>query len=129
TISCRIYTTSVDSTIFSGDSSALVTEFIRRHDDAGKLICPICSAAARVLGGNKLLKGRRYVCSGDLWKDVTDGVYVDQSVVEDGNLISGKGLGVAFDFAGTIACRLTGDVEDTNFQIEHIYYDHWRVPA
>lgn len=110
-------------------ANPLVTEFIRRHDDAGKLICPICSAAARVLGGNKLLKGRHYVCSGELWQDVTDGVYVDQSVVEDGNLISGKGLGVAFDFACTIAWRLTGDVEDINFQIAHIYYDHWRVPA
>lgn len=109
-------------------ANPLVTEFIRRHDDAGKLICPICSAAARVLGGNKLLKGRRYVCSGDLWQDVTDGVYVDEKVVEDGNLISGKGLGVAFDFAATIAWRLTGDVEDTNFQIDHIYYDYWRVP-
>src|SRR5471030_3103261 len=50
-----------------------VVEFVRRHDDAGKLICPLCSAAARVLGGNNLLKGRRYVCSGDLYKDVKIG--------------------------------------------------------
>lgn len=108
-------------------ANPLVIEFIRRHDDAGKLICPICSAAARVLGGNKLLKGRRYVCSGDLWQNVTDGVYVDRDVIKDGNLLSGKGLGVAFNFAGTIAYCLTGDKEDTNLQIEHIYYDHWRV--
>ncbi|MCL6331432.1 DJ-1/PfpI family protein [Pectobacterium carotovorum subsp. carotovorum] len=106
-----------------------VVEFIRRHDDAGKLICPLCSAAARVLGGNKLLKGRRYVCSGNLWQDVTDGVYVDEKVVEDGNLISGKGLGVTFDFAFTLASRLTGDKENANFQVEHIDYDYWRVPA
>ncbi|ACS83902.1 MULTISPECIES: DJ-1/PfpI family protein [Musicola] len=108
-------------------ANPLVAEFIRRHDDAGRLICPLCSAAARVLGGHNLLKGRRYVCSGDLWKDVTDGVYVDQNVVEDGNLISGKGLGVAFDFAFTIAHRLTGNTDDINYQVEHIYYDSWRV--
>ncbi|MCL2893595.1 DJ-1/PfpI family protein [Brenneria tiliae] len=110
-------------------ANPLVVEFIRRHDEANRLICPLCSAAARVLGGNNLLKGRRYVCSGELWRNVTDGVYVNEKVVEDGNLISGKGLGVAFDFAFTIACRLTGDKEDANFQVEHIDYDYWRVTA
>jgi putative intracellular protease/amidase len=54
-----------------------------------------------VLGGN-LLKGRRYVCSGDLWQDVKNGEYVDAPVVEDGNLISGKGFGHVFDFAFTV---------------------------
>lgn len=106
-----------------------VVEFIRRHDAAKKLICPICSAAARVLGGNSLLKGRRYTCSGNLYLQVSDGVYVDENVVEDGNLISAKGLGVAFDFAFTIGYRLTGDKVDSDFQAEHLYYDHWRTAA
>jgi len=48
--------------------------------------------------------------------------------VEDGNLISGRGLGVAFDFAFYLAWRLTGEKEKINFQAEHIYYDSWRVP-
>lgn len=109
-------------------ANPMVVEFIRRHDEAGKLICPICSAAARVLGGNNLLKGRKYVCSGDLYQHFDDGVYVDQKIVEDGNLISAKGLGVAFDFAFHIGYRLTGDREDTDFQVEHIYYDSWRTP-
>lgn len=108
-------------------ASREVVEFVRRHDDAGKLICPLCSAAARVLGGNNLLKGRRYVCSGDLYQDVKDGVYVNQSFVEDGNLLSGKGLGLAFDFAFQLAYRLTGNAEVTNFQADHIDYHHWRA--
>ncbi|KAB8308270.1 DJ-1/PfpI family protein [Erwinia endophytica] len=103
-----------------------VTTFIRRHDDAGKWIAPICSAAARVLGGNHLLKGRRYTCSGDLYQSVTDGVYCPDSVVEDGNLISGKGLGKSFEFAFQLAWRLTGDTDTADFQAEHIYFDHWR---
>ena len=102
--------------------SANVIEFVRRHDELGKFICPICSAAARVLGGNGLLKGRRYVCSGDLWQQVTDGVYVDADVVEDGNLISGKGLGKVFDFAFTVAARLEGDEAPARDHAEHIYY-------
>lgn len=62
-----------------------------------------------MLGGNGLLKGRRYVCSGDLWQSVDDGIYVDAPVVVDNNLISGKGLGHAFDFALTLSARLLGD--------------------
>ncbi|HEY0208436.1 DJ-1/PfpI family protein [Acerihabitans sp.] len=110
-------------------ANPLVTEFIRRHDEAGKWICPLCSAAARVLGGNDLLKGRGYVCSGDLHLAVGDGHFIDEKVVEDGNLLSGKGLGVAFDFAFSLAYRLTGDKRKTDFQVEHIYYDYWRTSA
>ncbi|QGN38710.1 DJ-1/PfpI family protein [Klebsiella oxytoca] len=102
-------------------ASQEVVAFIAAHDAAGKLICPVCSAAARVLGGNGLLKGRRYVCSGDLWQQVSDGEYVDQAVVEDGNLISGKGLGHVFDFAFTVAARVLGDEATVRNHAEHIY--------
>lgn len=103
-------------------ASVEVIAFVKAHDAAGKLICPICSAAARVLGGNDLLNGRRYVCSGDLWQDVKDGEYVDAPVVEDGNLISGKGLGYAFDFALTVSARLLGDDAPVREHADHIYY-------
>ncbi|ECG8589240.1 DJ-1/PfpI family protein [Salmonella enterica subsp. salamae] len=99
-----------------------VIAFIARHDAAGKFICPICSAAARVLGDHGLLQGRRYVCSGNLWEAIEDGVYVDAPVVEDGNLISGKGLGHAFDFALTLAARLLEDDTPVREHAGHIYY-------
>ncbi|EOF4705188.1 MAG: DJ-1/PfpI family protein [Klebsiella huaxiensis] len=102
-------------------ASQEVVAFIAAHDTAGKLICPICSAAARVLGGNGLLKGRRYVCSGDLWQNVSGGEYVDAPVVEDGNLISGKGFGYVFDFSFTVAARLLGDEAPVRNHAEHIY--------
>lgn len=103
-------------------ASADVIRFIKAHDAAGKLICPLCSAAARVLGGNDLLNGRRYVCSGDLWQAVQNGEYVDAPVVEDGNLISGKGLGHVFDFAFAVSARLLGDDTPVREHAEHIYY-------
>ncbi|MEA9392538.1 DJ-1/PfpI family protein [Acerihabitans sp. TG2] len=103
-------------------ANPMVLDFIRRHDAAQRLICPLCSAGARVLGAHNLLRGRHYVCSGDLYQQVTDGIYIDQPVVEDGNLISGKGLGVAFDFAAAIAYRLTGEQEKIDFQLRHIDY-------
>lgn len=102
--------------------SAEVIAFVRRHDEAGKYICPICSAAARVLGGNGLLKGRRYVCSGELWKTVSDGMYVNADVVEDGSLLSGRGLGKVFDFAFTLAARLQGDEALAREQANRIDY-------
>ncbi|ELP25233.1 DJ-1, YajL, PfpI superfamily protein [Pantoea agglomerans 299R] len=106
-------------------ASSAVAALIQRHDEAGMLIAPICSAAARVLGGNNLLKGRRYTCSGELGLEVKDGEYVMEDVVEDGNLLSGRGLGVAFDFALTLAQRLTGNKGAVDFQAEHIYYRPW----
>lgn len=103
-------------------ASAEVIEFVKHHDALNKLICPICSAAARVLGGNDLLNGRRYVCSGSLWQDVRNGEYIDAPVVEDRNLLSGKGLGHAFDFAFALSARLLGDDAPVRDHADHIYY-------
>lgn len=100
-----------------------VLSFIAAHDTAGKWICAICSASARVLAANNMLKGRRYTCSGELWRDARDGIYDPQKVVVDGNLITGRGLGVTFDFAFTVADRLSGHSEAVREQAAHIYYD------
>ncbi len=101
-------------------ANAAVFDFIRRHDEAGRLVCPICSAAARVLAPQGLLRGRRYVSSGTSSEGVTDGVYVNASVVKDGNLLSGQDLGAAFDFAFAIAFILTGEADSATEQAEHI---------
>ncbi|WP_010247114.1 DJ-1/PfpI family protein [Pantoea agglomerans] len=101
-------------------ANAAVIDFIRRHDEAGRLVCPICSAAARVLAPQGLLRGRRYVSSGTSSEGVTEGVYVNASVVKDGNLLSGQDLGAAFDFAFAIAFILTGEADSATEQAEHI---------
>lgn len=101
-------------------ANAAVIDFIRRHDEAGRLVCPICSAAARVLAPQGLLRGRHYVSSGTSSEGVTDGVYVNASVVKDGNLLSGQDLGAAFDFAFAIAFILTGEADSATEQAEHI---------
>ncbi|MBA8867248.1 putative intracellular protease/amidase [Pantoea agglomerans] len=101
-------------------ANAAVIDFIRRHDEAGRLVCPICSSAARVLAPQGLLRGRRYVSSGTSSEGVTDGIYVNASVVKDGNLLSGQDLGAAFDFAFAIAFILTGDADSATEQAEHI---------
>ena len=88
-----------------------VVRFVANHDAAGKFICPICSAAARVLAGNDLLKGRRYVCSGDLWQDVKNGEYVDAPVVEDAHITTGNGPGAAMAFSLALVHELVGEAK------------------
>ena len=97
-----------------------VTNFIRAHDKAGKLICPICSAGAHVLAANCLLHGRRYVCSGDNHLLYKDGTYIEQEIVRDGNIVSGRGLGLSFDFAFFIGALLRSP-EVAYEQARHIY--------
>ena len=112
-----------DGTINMGSNPDVIS-FIQLHDEARKWICPICSAAVKLLNKNKLLHGRRYVCSGDLYKTANDGIYVDQDIVLDENLFSGRGLGVAFKFAFTLAELLQLDKKEIRFQAEHIYVNY-----
>lgn len=105
-------------------SNPAVVEFVRRHIAASRLICSICSAAAHVLAANDLLGSRRYVCSGDNHKLYDDGVYVDRSIIKDGPFVSCQGLGVAFEFALTVASLLTDPLAVTE-HAEHIYVSQW----
>lgn len=101
---------------------AMTIEFIKRHLASGKLVCPFCSAGAHVMAANNLLAGCRYTCSGDNHTLYQDGTYVDEKIVRSGNILTGKGLGVAFEFSGAIAHELgLGDIAD--MQLEHIYFD------
>lgn len=99
-----------------------VLDFLEKHDSSGAWICALCSAPARVLGANGLLKNRNYTCSGELWRDCQDGNYVGESVVIDGNLITGKGLGVSFYFAFTVAGKILNQPDAIFQQAHHIYY-------
>ena len=51
---------------------AAVIAFIDKHDQAGKFIGDECSAPAKVLGHNGLLRGCHYVCSSGLESTVKE---------------------------------------------------------
>lgn len=103
-------------------SNKQVISFIKRHDVLGRWLCALCSAPARVLGMNHIMKGRQYTCSGNLWEECTDGVYTGENIMVDRNLITGKGLGVSFEFALKIANMMTGKHDEVLAQAEHIYF-------
>lgn len=99
-----------------------VIDFIKQHQQHQRYVCAICSAPAKVLGRHGLLGNKHYVCSGDLQQTVTEGQFVDAPVVIDGHLITGKGLGYAFDFGLAIADQLLQHDPDIAFQADHIYH-------
>ncbi len=107
-------------------ADAAVVRFVRRHLEAGALVCPFCSAGAHVMAANSLLGDREYTCSGDSHTLYADGRYVDRKVVRSGNILTGKGLGVAFEYAGAMADAL-GLGEAAMRQLEHIYFGNIAV--
>lgn len=64
----------------------------------GKLIAAIC-AAPMVLGGLGLLRGRRATAYPGFEKYIVGAEFVVDSVVVDGNIITGRGPGLTMEFA------------------------------
>lgn len=86
-----------------------VLKRLQDQSAAGRWIAAIC-AAPKVLAAAGLLKGRRIThFPGALSEDDKHGVeIVDEAVVVDGNLVTGRGPGVALDFALALVEQLEG---------------------
>jgi 4-methyl-5(b-hydroxyethyl)-thiazole monophosphate biosynthesis len=76
---------------------------------AGKLICAICASPVLVLTPLGLLNGKKFTCYPGLEEKVTDGIWSDDRVVVDGNLITSRGAGTAGHFAIAIIEKLLGE--------------------
>lgn len=74
------------------------------YNEQGGLIAAIC-AAPMVLGQHGLLHERRATCYPGFEDKLVGATVVDDYVVEDGNIITGKGPAAAIDFACAIAAR------------------------
>lgn len=103
-----------------------VMAFIKRHIAEGKYICALCSSGAKVLAAHHLLQQHRYSTGDKLADKFDDGIYVDQDIEVDGQFITGKGLGVSFEFSFTVARHLlTENTQKVDWQANHIYFKHW----
>ena len=92
--------------------------FIRAMAGAGKWICAICAAPARVLSPLGLLAGKRFTCfPGEEEKVLAPGsasagaVWKQDRVVVDGNFITSRGAGSAGEFACAIISTLVNEAE------------------
>lgn len=72
-----------------------------------KLVAAIC-AAPIVLGGLGLLKNRKATCYPSFEPKLIGATVVDEPVVTDGHIITGKGPGLVFDFGLAIITALRG---------------------
>jgi 4-methyl-5(b-hydroxyethyl)-thiazole monophosphate biosynthesis len=88
--------------------SAVVRDAVAAIDRAGGLLGAIC-AAPTVLSACGVLRGRRATSHPAHAHEMTDCVYEERAVVEDGNLVTSRGAGTTFEFAAALVARLAGE--------------------
>ena len=89
---------------------------LKKHFADGKQLAAIC-AAPSVFGHLGFLEGKQATCFPGFENELTGAVETDLSVVTDGKMITGKGPGVAVDFALEIVARLCGQVESSKIRM------------
>ena len=89
------------------DKAECVEKYIKLALDNDKLICAIC-AAPFILGKRGILKDKRATCFPGFENQLEGATVVDAGVVRDGNIITGRAMGSAHDFALTILEALQG---------------------
>lgn len=97
-----------------------VHEIIKYFINSNKPIATIC-AGPTILGMLGYLKNKKYTCFSSM-NDDFGGTYLDDGVVEDGNLITSKSAAYAIDFAYKIIEKLTSKDHLKKVQKE-IYYE------
>lgn len=83
---------------------------LKQFHAEGRMLAAIC-AAPSVLGTKGLLKGKKATCYPGVEDLLAGAHYVDAPVVQDGNIITSKGLGTAIEFALTIIKNFEGEKE------------------
>lgn len=92
---------------------------VRSFFEKGLYVAAIC-AGPTILGHLGLLKGKKYTCFTSMDEDF-GGTYVDQYVVQDGKLITGRSCAASIDFALKIVEVLLGEKALKELK-EKIYY-------
>ena len=83
---------------------------IKEMNGQGKVIAAICASPAIVLSPLGILNGKKATCYPEMEQMFGEStVFVEDDVVCDGNIITSRGAGTAFDFALAICEKLRGD--------------------
>lgn len=86
---------------------APLKEQLKKQYNAGKFVAAIC-AAPLVLGGLGFLKGRKATCYPSFEPTLEGATVTGEAVEVDGNVITGRGPGLVFDFGLAIVEALQG---------------------
>ena len=79
-----------------------VIKLIKHCVENNKLVGAIC-AAPMILGDMGVLKGKKATCFPGFEENLTGAEVIDDFVVTDGNIITGKGAGASIMFGAAIA--------------------------
>lgn len=88
------------------ESNETVKRAVTFANENKKLVCAIC-AAPKILGGMGLLNNKNATCFPGFENDLIGANLSGNYVVQDGNIITAKGVGVAFEFGFRILENLT----------------------
>ncbi len=100
--------------------SDLVKETARKQLASGKLLAAIC-AAPSVLGQMHLLEGKKATCYPGFETQLFGAEYTAATVTEDGNIITGKGMGATIPFALHLIARLEGQEKAVEIRDKIVY--------
>lgn len=83
-----------------------VIEMVKRYNSGGKIVAAIC-AAPSILSKAGIIAGRKATIFRGMESQLKSAKYVDEPVVEDGNILTSQGPGTAMEFALVLLQRLT----------------------
>lgn len=96
------------------------SEYVRKAlldaNKNGHYIVAICAAPAVVLGELGILEGRKATCIQGEEAGMKGAILQDQSVVVDGNLITGRNAGAIFQLSVEMCKMLKGEAETARIQ-------------
>lgn len=95
-------------------------EFLKNMNDQEHFICALC-AAPLILHEAGILKGRHYTVYPGCEKEMNGGIYEDQNIVTDQNIITGRGPAMAYMLGYKVVNLLGGDAQAVK---EKMLYSH-----
>jgi 4-methyl-5(b-hydroxyethyl)-thiazole monophosphate biosynthesis len=89
------------------------------------LVCAAICAASKVLDKAGLLIGKEFTCYPSVAEKISSGEYREKSVVQDGNIITSRGIGTAIPFALRIIEALLSREEAQKVASAILYEGDW----
>jgi len=87
-------------------ASGEVSELLKKMSANNKLICAICAAPVIVLSPLGLIKNKKFTCYPGMEEKAQEGVWQNERVVVDGNIITSRAAGTTGEFAVAIIEKL-----------------------
>lgn len=97
-----------------------VNRVIKEYAKAGKMVAAIC-AAPSVLGAAGILQGKKAVCHPGFEEKLTGAEVLFENVVTDGNVITSRGMGTAFDFGLAVVRYFKDDAAVEDVKLHMVY--------